>query len=110
MIVKFKLYESINQGEPEVGDYVICHERGIDDELTDFEDSHIGQIVRDDYDLEEFSYLVKYDYPENLTSFFNSSCAGDDKGARAFGRWEIKYWSKNREDLEHIISAKQYNL
>ena len=107
MIVKFKLYESINEDKPEIGDYVICEDSTNGDKnLLEFENTHIGRIFADDHPLEEWNYLVKYEnFPFSLRSFFTFS-----ENSRAFSLSEIKHWSKNKEDLEHVLNAKKYNL
>ena len=42
MITKFELFKSVNIGEPEIGDYVICEEIGID-QVSNFINNNIGK-------------------------------------------------------------------
>jgi len=108
MITKFKIYESINDGEPEIGDYVICDPDFRN--LFNFINNNIGQIIN--YPSTTDKYVIKYEnVPESIYSFFdvNISLSGHTY-KRYFQRDEIIYWSKNKEDLEHLIQSKKYNL
>ena len=107
MITKFKLYEAINQGEPEEGDYVICKE--VENysigppSIKDFVENNIGQFVDFTVGL-IYAYIVKYEnVPDEIEENFEKNC-------RRFNIIEIKYWSKNRKDLEELLAIKKYNL
>ena len=109
----------MNNKVPKVGDYVICEE---DMKITvdSFElfsiflSKNIGQIKNSCLD-NGYDFLVQYDtIPVNLNRFF--SYYEDDKYfsnngcCRSMYIKEIKYFSKDREDLEVIIEAGKYNL
>ena len=114
MITKFKLYEELNAGEPEVGDYVI-----IEKEYDDFEDknnvnfinSSIGYIWKSPG---KSTHIVKYNnIPDNTKQFFQYSDYSDGLkigNSIIVYNDDIKYWSKNKEDLEHVIQSKKYNI
>lgn len=89
MITKFKIYENINQGEPEVGDWVI-----IDPKTYDVENrlDKIGEIYK--YEISTNMFYVDFIVP----GFF------------CFFKEDFEYWSKNKKDLEEILVAKKYNL
>lgn len=82
MITKFKIFETANEGEPEVGDYI-----------TDSTNpSRIGKIYHKNYgEYWTVSYL------DNTLVYFVDFD-------------EVTHWSKNKEDLEPYIIANKYNL
>ena len=99
MITKFKIYEEINRGRPEIGDYVIVEFGPVTSDSNHFfprehVENNIGEII--DYGFAK--YYIKY---ENLPR--------EDKIIEIF-RKDIKYCSKNIEDLEMFITSKKYNL
>lgn len=104
-----KKYEQLKKNNPQVGDYVICEDRGdssATDNLLNFIENNIGQIV----DYKEYYGVIPYevqyiDRPESLKKYFH-----DDDKVRRYSLSEIKFWSKNKIDLEIILSAKKYNL
>jgi len=111
-----KTYENINEDAPQVDDYVICEEYSDERELDIFLANNIGKIVdieKNTYfaGIKDIIYWVKYDsnIGEELETSFNFG-KYMEKNTRPFDKKEIKYWSKNKEELEHIISANKYNL
>jgi hypothetical protein len=113
MIVKFKLFENIN--EPEIGDYVICTCDSGDKDIDNFTKSHIGRIVDIHKDDELILlYVVHYEdkvrlgnlmYPffSKLTFCFNSTFDPE------FLREEIVYFGTYNE-MEIILTSQKYNL
>jgi len=111
-----KTYEKVYVDRPEIDDWAIVHlSQNIDDELNKFIKSNIGKIVDIGYEtIEDYRgnqhksqfYVLNYDteIPKNIKIWFQ-----DDNNI-AFETHEIKYWSKDREDLELIIAANKYNL
>ena len=103
MIINFKIFEAINKGKPEVGDWVICHNRGRSTNLEFSSENYIGKIIElKNKHFEEDMFLIKYeneDLPETLK-----------KVPIYYSEKYIKYWSKNKEDLETILAANKYNL
>jgi hypothetical protein len=91
-----------NDSEPQVGDYVLCEEHIYpENTLTNFLNTHIGIITADDYIKTKYRYDVDFKVlipPDNLID------------SRRFMLDEIVHWSKNKEDLEVIMSANKYNL
>jgi len=100
-----KEFENLNNNELGINDYVICKETG---SLNEFLSLNIGQVIQvDKYD--RTLYVIEYkNVPEFLSYRF--LCPIKDKFLRNMYKYEIKYWSKDREDLEAIIEAKKYNL
>jgi len=116
-----QLFEHINIGEPEINDYVLTYEYIYEDpndshlnndqkeylESINFCDTHIGRICYLSYD--KYTYTIEYKYiPNHLRGYFINDC-------RKISRAEIKYWSKNKEDLsdENIklyLRSKKYNI
>lgn len=96
MITKFNLYESINNGKPKKGDYVIVDFRG--DIIT-----KIGQITYIKYNS-YLPYLIEYDDDFNYYDY------GLYDKYISINLDEIKYWSKDKKELETLIQANKYNL
>ena len=108
-----KTFENID--EPQVGDYVAAEEKlsttKEDLKINNFISNNVGYIT----DIEEGRlyrdslgnkvntiYIVKYDkYPKGVSSYFDDLF---------FSKYEIKFWSKNKEDVEAYLNAKKYNL
>ena len=116
MITKFELFKSVNIGEPEIGDYVICEEIGID-QVSNFINNNIGKIVSSRspsvtlinfYLKEELVFIVEYNLKN--CEFYIQDFKFDGEPGRRMAKKEIKYWSKNKEELEEILAAKTYKL
>jgi len=86
MITKFKIYEDTNADNPEIDDYVIIQTRS--------KKLCIGII----YAMISNYFYIKYKLPSGNTN------------NEIFYKHEIKYWSKNKEDLETYLQANKYNL
>ena len=122
MITKFKIFESINNGEPGIGDWVICELEDIDwiegyEKMEEIISENIGRIIS--YDDDDTSpYVIKYYLSGKKKQFFNDfkSKLGYGKNNIIYVEFdEIKYWSKNREDLtpENLkisIDSSKYNI
>lgn len=97
MIIRFKIFEKINQGDnPEIGDYIVINSNDKDYEEYN---NYIGKIA----EIE-----VNRDHPRRTvywTIFDNN-----EEGRRYIFRYEITHWSENKEDLEPILAAKKYNI
>jgi len=113
-----KTYEVLNQDELQIGDYVICEELydSTDEDSTtvfNITYSNVGKYIKH-IDNTEYCYLIKYDksiIPNHLKMFFShdgSTCH------RKMSREEIKYYSKNKKELEDMIDVlnqtNKYNL
>jgi len=101
-----KAYEDMNTGEPEIGDYVIINtERYLKQPLSDFINNNIGKIRW----KEGGSIDVKYfNIPKEIKRYFNDNPVVDY--IRKFPVSRVTHWSKNKEELEEILTAKKYNL
>lgn len=105
-----KFNKSLNK--PQVGDYVICYESGVEpeEELQLFLSENIGKIFFIKEGSTRFPYFVQYqDIPYNCKPEFEDFLA-DRKDIRNFSRDEIIEFSDNQQDLEDKIIAKKYNL
>lgn len=91
MITKFQIFEEINKDTPEVWDYVILDVLSNDENLAYLLKNSIGQII--DIDSGDYPYRIRL-----------------NDELEYFQRDEIKYWSKNKEDLEVLLSQQKYNL
>ena len=104
MITKFKIYESINEGEPEIGDYVIIETN--DDEFKHYSNKYIGKIIEIEKNINP-----NPNFPNTKRDIFRVLFKDfDNKKREMIWRYEIKYWSKNKEELETLIAAKKYNI
>jgi hypothetical protein len=108
MITNFKVFETLNENDPQVGDYVIaeCNGNISNKKLIDFVNNTIGKLIINDYDhlLKSFEYIVKYDYvPKDLKEYYFNVT-----GSKAF--YKLKYWSPDKNDLLTIIEQTKYNL
>jgi len=101
-----KTFENLN--EPQFGDYVFCEEIALY-QICDFTSKNVGRIV----DIEDnknniFCYIVAYyDVPDNIKLYFDIRY---EYLCRDMSIKEIKFWSKNKEDVELYIAEKKYNL
>jgi len=92
MITRFKLFENINDGEPQDGDYILYKSRrgeGLYDVLA----ITIGKILKIRKVYNEAQVI--FDVPIGLM-FIDLD--------------KIEFWSKNREDLEALLASKKYNV
>jgi len=128
MITKFEIFESLNSGEPELGDYVICSAGIIRDLLMtatelDFVSNNIGKITRVLKESEkgpfrvlkesekgrEVEYIVGYrDIVEEIVRWHNWK--GDFVNDYKVKCEEITHWSKNISDLERVLAQKRFDL
>lgn len=60
MITTFKIFEQINQNEPEIGDYVLCRDLSLSfkEKVSDFIENNIGQCIKVNENL-LISYNIK---------------------------------------------------
>lgn len=117
MITQFKMFESVNDGEPEVGDYVICHSHmSFFTEVNDFTKTNIGKLIKIDSQSDKYEggdnieiiYIVRYEkVPRTLDLLFFKEYGGD---SIIMYKDDIKYWSKNKKELEKVIESEKYNI
>jgi len=97
--------ESLNEGNPEVGDYVIClndnnssdgmyYEKGSVYDI--YLNNNIGKIIS----INDNRYLIEYDD-------FPGWNGRESKQRRYF---DVTYWSKNKSELESILQTNKFNL
>lgn len=115
MITKFKLFESVNDGTPGVGDYVIINENSdtYSADALKFINNSIGHIWKSPDNSSNY-FLVKYnDIPKDVLFYFAYS---DYSNGLKIGNSilifteNVKYWSKDEEELIPLIQATKYNL
>lgn len=101
-----KTYEELNIGKPEIGDYVICQDLEYEEEdgERDFLLNIVGKIENIKKDPNH-GLLYSVDLGESKEALV---IWGDT--IQDFNIKEIKYWSKDRDDLETIVQANKYNL
>ena len=116
-----KLFEELNQNVPHIGYYAIANSNDADEETQNFFLTHIGKISSIFHDKIDIEYV---DVPEDLSygSNWDDNCymfkylsEPNHKHSRNTpslqnSNSEVLYWSKNREDLEDILTANKYNL
>jgi len=98
--------------EPQIGDYVICEEDPSYSGLSQFISTKIGKIIG--FSKNGYYHIVQYqNIPELLKFYFTYQ--DFDNLKRYYNcvpmlTENIKYWSKNKKDLEAILAANKYNL
>ena len=105
-----KTYETLNESlDPEIGDYVICKEEGAFNSIFDFTSNNIGKFVEfEEVDYSHAHYIIAYEnVPKKIADYFINGSI--NRGRRMY-RHEIKYWSKDKKELEIILTANKYNL
>lgn len=105
-----KTFESLD--EPENGDYVSCQEHPSFN-ITTFTFNNVGRIVRRDIRNDDsVEYVVEYDnISEDLLGYFGYMNHDFGSGYyRKMARKEIKFWSKNKENVIEYIVMRKYNL
>ena len=98
-----KNFESVNQDKPEIDDYVICNIVGGDTEIDDYINSNIGKYIEFVRDNMTFPCRIQYDEMSYELEEYAGKILNVDLD-------EIKYWSKNKEELEYLVASKKYNL
>jgi len=115
-----KGYKNLNNNEPMEGDYVICEEDEYYpnypiESVNTLIKNNIGRIITIEYSYinkNNDRYYITYDnIPEECDDYFSDIYNNGFKfKTRDMLREEIKYWSKNKKDLEIILQANKYNL
>ena len=106
-------FNNFNTEEPQVGDYIICKE-DFRSELTYkiaiFINNNIGRVVRilsdksDKNDKNDYFLYAKYDnIPTDIKDWFQDN-------VRMMFLEEIIFFSKDKEDCETYLTAKNFNL
>jgi len=94
------------ENKPNIGDYILCETKYKDSELTYFLSNNIGRVIdetiRDD---NKIMFLIEY---ENLPKELSINTSNPPN--RWIGINFIKYLSKDKNDIEEILTAKTYNL
>jgi len=110
MITKFKLYESINKGKLKIGDYVICDDKSdVPEHSIEFIKNNIGKYVKF-ITNSVYSYIIEYEnIPNECKSEFEENMF-NDINCRRMELKEIKYWSKDKKELEEVLAANKYNI
>jgi len=105
-----KQYEELNSGLPKINEYVICEVGDVFDtynisNLNLFLNNNIGQIVNiNRYDI----YQIKYqNIPDDISNMFTTI---NNNNVRNMRLDNILYCSKNKEELETLLSTNKYNL
>ena len=89
--------------KPQVGDYVIVNVNYFD--IKNFVNASVGKLVDEVRVQNLIAAKIKYDnIPENLKKFF------DNNGVKTFHLSDIKYFSKNKKEMEQKVASKKYNL
>ena len=128
MITKFKLFESIAD-RPQVGDWILIEfDDGTNDwlkgykKIKEFVSRNFAYIVNADFSksvasLLQAEYKVRFsDLSEKDRKILNNYMKQegydrtDDPNIIDLMEWDIKFWSKTKEDLEIKINAHKYNI
>jgi len=107
LIKKFKIFENINQGKPEVGDWCILTTFWAGAHLHNFINTTPAQIIK----IESFGHLKRIVFVfDNTEVIFNFPRNWEKVVIVANYKDIIKCWSKNKEDLQQIIDAEKFGL
>lgn len=113
MITKFRLYESVNEGKPKVGDYVICTTE-FNPDLNLYLDENIGQIIEIDPPGNSYEpYQVIFDnIPKSLDIYTDVKINNFETYQTyiPFTISEIIYWYNDKKILEQILITKKFNI
>jgi len=108
--LELRIYESLNKNKPKIGDYVIAEDdssrEDIESNINKILCTQIGQIIsiRD-------SKFVYVKYEKHILDHLSVLDPGNAReNCMVFYFTEIKYWSKNKEDLQQIIDANKFGL
>lgn len=109
-----KTYDSINN-EPQIGDYVVCEDPGMEreghEEMYDFITTNIGQITNIADGKSNPLYYIHYNnVPDKLKFENNINSSSYILDQEPYRRKNITMWSKNKEDLEIKIQQNKFNL
>lgn len=125
MITKFKIFENLNQGQIEVGDFVLCqidyNSLSVPGRLSEINNAlltHIGTVNKiSEYPnniFKDWKYYIKFKIDKDEDFWYCFTFNGNEKNENykiiGIKENEIKYWSKNKEDLDVIVKSIQYNL
>jgi len=132
MITKYKIFESVNNDKPKIGDYVIVDPRYRSDftngNLVKFLSENIGRVksdyFEDIYNNDGSSYKiepvfeVEYDdvpTTKGVRKYFVKTpyygkASTDRYYLNSVEMKFIQYWSESKEELELILQANKYNL
>lgn len=114
MIMRIKRFK---EGDPKVGDYVICEEMIFTgkefNEICEFISNNIGKVIEINeiirINKKFIFYTILYEeIPNNLKSFAHFN--GKNINLRQMTRKEIIKFSKDRTELEEYLMAKKYGL
>lgn len=98
MITNFKIFETIiNQGNPEVGDYVIMYFQNTIGQVIDV----VPKIYYSDNNIDKAEYNIKW----------NVADGKDMKPViTTFKKVNLKYWAKTKEELEKFLREERFDL
>lgn len=111
-----KQYEELNQKDPEIGDYVICSERYMNNNFTEeeninyeFLENNVGRYVK----FQTGNYLIQYEnIPPRIKDYYNhdDDMTNTIPNVRRMHRNEIVVFSPNKEELEILMAQNKFNL
>lgn len=90
----------------EIGDYVVLNPDTFDNNFNNFIKNKIGTVISMYIENSQTAVRVKYD---NVPLEFKYMFLRDSDEI-IFTLNNVKYFSKNKKDLEYILSEDKYNL
>jgi len=102
-----KTYEE--NAELQIGNFVLCKEVSAIKDLQNFISENIGQYIRKQHQKNNIYYIIEYEnVPKNLKSYFTMKEYNKTQyNCRQMSKRELVHWSKNKEDLEAILTANK---
>ena len=109
-IKKFESIEDVSIIK--VGEYVMCIESTIEDDLlNNFLENNIGRVVFHDTEFKNYPYKVTFDnIPNEVENKYFIYVDYLNCSVRTFKGTEILAHSKNKEDILPLLAATKYNL
>ena len=115
MIIKFKLYEEVNQNELEEGDYVIVDDIFQNDTYCRNTVARLVEMPQEGFENHE-DWKIEFtnvpdDIIEDMEGYIDFDIDENNKNVYIFVyRNEILFWSKSKKELELVLQATKYNL
>ena len=105
----------IDTNPPEVGDYVISNFSDDNKDWSEYIDGLIGQFISTPFQTYNQTYRVKYfisDIDFDKYKDYVNIIVQNDKYyiIMIYSLHDLRYWSKDKEELELLLMSKKYNL
>ncbi len=109
MIKKFKIFETNENAEPKVGDWIVCNSNNKYQNYNNFIISNVGKLqeIRRSIDNQIVEFWIYYDGLEKVSTPPNIM---EWSNVIIMYIWNIQFWSLNKKTCEIFIETNKYNL